>query len=186
MYLWYFVLVSTNTKNTLFDISCPDPAIQARFFEGLLKFDKLSPKGVLMGSKKPTTNRFVVYGRGYHEILSVVKEIALSTNPIHISNGLLSEFFIEMEDLDRILGSNDPTNAYIILKKDILDSINIVHIHLRSMPGNDGRRMALSVLRKTVNEYISNERWIVFENSDIDDIAKKIEECIATARQSSE
>lgn len=170
--------MSTPTKNTLFDISCPDLTIQTRVFEGLLALDKLKAQEVWVEHKKPTTNRFVVYGRGYHEILSVVKEISLSTNPIHISNGLLSEFFIAMEDLDRVLSSNDPTNAYNILKKDILDFINIVHIHVRSMPGNDGRRMALSVLRRTVNEDILTERWIVFKTPDIDDIAKKIVECI--------
>lgn len=123
------------------------------------------------------SNNFLQYGQGHYAILEAVRQIRISTNPIHISDGLLSEFFIMMQKLAESAKDPAPINAYRWLRDEVLNYIDLVHIHIRCMPGNDLRRMALSIIPKTVTEDSSAERWIVFERPDIAAIASKIMSC---------
>jgi len=169
--------VST-TKNTLFDISCPDPTLRTHVFEGLLALDLLNANPVRYLYENITWNRFLQYGQGHHAILQAVEHVRVSTNPIHLSDGLLSEFFIMSETLDQDVENSNATDAYCSLKKDVLKYIDIVHVHIRFGPGNNGRRMALSLLHQTVEKQGYSERWITSETSDIDTISKTIVQCM--------
>ncbi len=177
---------TTSKRNTLFDISCPDPVLQIQIFEQLLELDLPQLQVVYNNYRKPTTNKFLLFAEGYYQILMTVNEIGNLTNSIYLSNGILSDFFIHLEDVDSIFRNSDATNAYRSLKNKILDSINIVHIHVRNKPGNDGRRMALSIFQQTVEKDGKREQWIVFETPDIDAIAKKIVQCMSTLCEPSE
>ncbi len=165
--------MSTTTKNTLFDISCPDPVLRDKVYRELIDLDVLQANPVSFAYQKLQSNHFLHYGQGHFAFLEAVNWIKVSTNPINISNGLLSEFFILIESLDQTREDNMATDAYSYIKNIALSSVNIVHIHIRFMPGNNGRRMALSLLQQTVKAN-SNEQWFTFETPDVDAISKQI------------
>ena len=168
----------STTKKTLVDISCPDKVLRNRVFDQLLSLDILQASPVLFDSAEVPNNYYLQCGQGYHNIVDAVRQIRTSTNSIHISDGLLSEFFIKMQRIAESTKDPAPINAYRWLKEGVLDHIDIVHIHIRCMPGNDIRRMILSLLPNTFKKDESRERWIVFETPDVDAISKQIIECV--------
>ncbi len=161
-------------NNTLFDISCPDPVLRSQVFDELSALDILQAHPIPSTYKDMRWNNFLQYSQGHYTVLEAMNWIKVSSNPINVSNGLLSEFFIIAEALDQKLGGSAAKDAYRHLRDKILQKIDVVHIHIRSMPGNDVRRMSLSALHQTVDIANPNEQWLTFETPDIDAISKQI------------
>ncbi|MBC7981757.1 hypothetical protein H7X65_01625 [Candidatus Parcubacteria bacterium] len=163
------------STNTLFDISSPDPAVQNLVFEALKNVDILHANAIRLPEIAfDGPSRFFVYGEKHHATLQAVGKVKRSTNSIHLGYGVLSDFFISLEETDAFSEDSPTTRAFRLLKKKILEQIRVVHIHIKAFPGNDTRRMSLSMLRRAVDQKSPNEHWVTFETPDIDAIAKSI------------
>jgi len=131
------------------------------------------------------SNTFLRYGQCHHAMLMAVENVSKSTNPLHISDGLLSEFYIIADELDNEWDRDGSMckDAYGALKKQALLSINIVHIHIRTRVslGNDRRRGSLSLLLNESQMSKPEERMFVYETIDIDAISKQIIECMSAS-----
>ena len=102
----------------------------------------------------------------------------VSTSPIHVGNGLFSEFFITLDEMDQHAYYSDAKNGYRYLKECVLGGINIVNIHIKSSPAhNIGRRMPLSRFHESVKAN-PNEKWFYFDQPNISAIQKQIIECM--------
>ena len=170
--------VSTTTKNTLFDVSSPDAGLQTEVFEVLSKLDVPQMSPVKLKPRILKSNRFLIFAGGFHEILNVAEAVKISTSPIHVGNGLLSEFFIKLDEMDHHAECSDAKYAFRYFKECVLLGIRVINIHIKSSPAhNVGRRMALSLYRESVR---SNglEKWFYFDQTNISVIQKQIIECM--------
>jgi hypothetical protein len=174
--------VSTTT-NTLFDISSPDQALQRQIFDELCLLDMLQANPILVEYRRYQQNPFLEYGQGHYAISRTVDDVEKSTNPIHIGNGIFSDFFILMDNMSHESECSRSKDAYCYLKKNMLvptRSVRVVHIHVRGDRRSENmfRNMSLSLLHNTVDGKNPNEQWFTFETPDINAIFKQIIECM--------
>ncbi len=165
----------STTKNTIFDISSPDVAVQKTVFDQLVGLDFLQANPIRTKDHVYTMNSFLHYGQGHHSVLNAASQVLSSTNPIHISCGLFADFFVEMENSELKHKPNSAAEAVRALKREVLSLIRIVHIHIKSdCIHNLTRRMALNIWHQSIDYRNPNERWLTFETLDIDLISKQI------------
>lgn len=172
------------STKTIFNISCPDKAIQASVAKALCSLDV--PQMVPLAGMPDfeyTANRFLSFGRVYHDALMKAEEVRLATSSIIVSDGLLSDPYISFCDLDAWENGSDGKDGYYPIEMDFLMYARVIHIHIKSKPTeNLTRRMALNLLHNRIRsrqgEY---QRWFVFEQPDIPAIQKQIIECMKDA-----